>query len=135
VSHSTSYISKLKSSKLILEKELPRYIEKLFFEPKLTRIRIKFRDGIILYIQFNDFDEYAYSIIFSKIDLDRCRFDNYDDKWSVSSRPHHFHPRNKKAGFSSPMTGIPNHDIPVICNLILSMKLFSPDFRFENLKA
>lgn len=33
--------------------------------------------------------KYSYTIIFSKFELDRCRFDNYDDRWEVSTKPHH----------------------------------------------
>ncbi len=40
--------------------------------------------------------------------LDRCRFDNYDDKWNTITRPNHFHPRFVKEGFKSPMIGHPN---------------------------
>ena len=35
----------------------------------------------------------------SKLELDRVRFDNYDDQWNVLTRPHHYHPRHIKAGF------------------------------------
>ncbi|MHA1917045.1 MAG: toxin-antitoxin system TumE family protein [Candidatus Ranarchaeia archaeon] len=52
-------------------------------------------------MRYNDFDEYSYQIMFSHKSLDRARFDNYDDKWKVSTRPHHFHPRNKKNAISS----------------------------------
>ena len=124
-------IAKLEQSKLILEKNLSPYIESLVFEPKLARITIYLRNNVIIYIQFNDFGEYGYSIIFSKILLDRCRFDNYDDKWVVSTRPNHFHPRSNKNGYSSPMKGTPNHDMPILCELIKSGKFYSPEFRFK----
>ena len=125
-----SGIIKLERSKLILEKELSYSLENFYFEPKLARIRIEQRDGILLYIQYNNYNEYSYSIIFSKMLLDRCRFDNYDDKWNVSSRPNHFHPRYDKSGYSSPMNGDPDHDIILVLELIKSGKLLSPNHRF-----
>ena len=62
--------------------------------------------------------------------LDRCRFDNYDDKWNISTHPNHFHSRYDKSGYSSPMTGDPDNDIRLICDLIKSGKLLSPNHRF-----
>lgn len=125
-----SGIIKLERSKLILEKELSYSLKNLYFEPKLARYRIELRDGILLYIQYNNYDEYSYSIIFSKILLDRCRFDNYDDRWNVSTRPNHFHPRYDKSGYASLMTGDPDNDIKIICDLIKSGKLLSSNHRF-----
>lgn len=126
-----SSIKKLERSKLIIEKELSIYIKNLYFEPKLARILVILRDEIHLFIQYNNHNEYAYSIIFSKIDIDRSRFDNYDDRWNVSTKPHHFHPRHNKLGFLSPMNGNPEHDIPLFCKFVKSGKLFSPDFQFK----
>jgi len=124
-------LGKLLKSKFILEKLLSPYIIQLYFEPKLARIRIILRDEIILYIQYNNYDEYSYSILFSQIVLDRCRFDNYDDRWKVSTRPHHFHPRFNKVGFQSPMNSDPEHDIPLLCNYVKSGKTLSSKLRFE----
>ena len=61
--------------------------------------------------------------LFSKIQLDRCRFDNYDDRWPVSTRPHHFHPRYKKEAILSKMIGNPEEDIPYFCSLIKTEKI------------
>jgi len=49
---------------------------------------------------------------------------NYDDRWDVSTRPHHFHPRKKKNAIQSKMTGIPEEDMPNLCDSILSSKLY-----------
>ncbi len=46
------------------------------------------------------------------------RFDNFDDRWDVNTRPHHFHIRGLKSTIESPMLGEPNHDIPIILKLI-----------------
>lgn len=109
-----SGIKKLERSKFIIEKELSVYLNNLHFEPKLARIQIILRDEIILFIRYNNHDEYAYSVYFSKIELDRCTFDNYDDRWNTSTKPHHFHPRHTKIGVSSPMNGNPEKDILLI---------------------
>jgi len=86
------------SEKLIIAKELlelnfSNKISQISIDLTYKQLHIVLIDGIHLYIVYNDHGEYSYSIIFSKLDLDRCRFDNYDDHWKVSSRPHHFHPR------------------------------------------
>ena len=120
----SSHEKKLKKAKHILENCLGDSIEKLLFQPKLSRIKIHLRNNNIIYIQYNVYDEYGYSIIFSKIELDRCRFDNYDDKWELSTRPHHFHPRYKKEAIASNMNGNPEEDLPYLCSLINSGRIF-----------
>ena len=121
---------KLKEAKRLMEKLLDNSILNLQYTPNLSRIKTLMRDGTTLFIQYNDYDEYGYSIIFSNMELDRCRFDNYDDRWNVSTRPHHFHPRKSKKGVKSILTGIPTHDIPLLCKLYLSGDVFSPKYRF-----
>ena len=49
---------------------------------------------------------------------DRERFDNYDKKWNIKTHPHHFHPRYRKEGKESLMTGIPDHDIPLLVKFL-----------------
>lgn len=121
----SAHEDKLKKAKKILEDCLGDSIEKLIFQPKLSRIKINLRNNNLIFIQYNDYDEYGYTIILSKIELDRCRFDNYDDRWNVSTRPHHFHPRYKKDAISSKMNGKPEHDIPYFCKLINSGKIIT----------
>ena len=70
--------------------------------------------GFRLYIRYNDYGEYSYQLIFSQKPNDRLRFDNYDNVWKVSTHPHHFHQRGEKNAIESPMTGDPNHDIPIL---------------------
>lgn len=123
-------ILKLQQAKIIIEQFFSAYLNNLSFEPKLARIFIQLRDGIQFYIRYNNFDQYSYSIIFSKDELDRCRFDNYDDRWKVTTRPNHFHPRYNRFGFSSPMIGDPEKDIPMLCELIISGKLLPKNIRF-----
>jgi hypothetical protein len=88
----------LHAAKKLLEKGLGNLILDLSMDIEDPRIFIKMRDGIRVYVQYNDHNQYSYSIIFSDGKLDRSRFDNYDDRWMISTRPHHFHPR---------MTGLP----------------------------
>ena len=46
------------------------------------------------------------------------RFDNYDDRWDVKSRTHHFHVRGLQSSKESPMLGDPSHDIPNLLRMI-----------------
>lgn len=80
-------------------------------------------DGSKLYIRYNDFGEYSYQLDFSQKKDDRIRYDNFDDKWPVSSQPHHFHPRNGLEALESPMTGDPEHDMPLLIKVIVEEDL------------
>jgi hypothetical protein len=73
------------------------------------------RDETHLFILYNNHNEYTYPIFFSKIELDRTRFDSYDDGWKVFTKPHHFHSRYDKIEFFSPMNGNLEHDISLFC--------------------
>jgi len=116
---------KLIVAKELLELNLVNKISQLSINLTYNQLHIVLIDGIHLYIVYNDHGEYSYSIIFSKLDLDRCRFDNYDEHWKVSSRPHHFHPRKTKEAIKSPMKGLPNQDIIKLVELLNSGKLKS----------
>lgn len=122
-----SSLQKLDKAKLLLHQYLSIHLISLKFEPKLARIHAILRDNVQLFIRYNNYDEYSYTVIYSKSSLDRCRFDNYDDRWEVTTRPHHFHPRKKKIGIQSPMIGNPEKDIQTLCELILSNKLYYTD--------
>jgi hypothetical protein len=56
------------SREIILDKERPV-------------LKIVFNFEIVLYIRYNDFGEYSYSVIFTPNPDDQMRFDNYDDRW------------------------------------------------------
>ena len=116
-------IEKLKIAKDILEQKFSKEIGLLSLNLVYKKLNIELHNGINIYIVYNDYDEYSYSIVFSKLQLDRCRFDNYDDRWNVSSRPHHFHPRNVKDAIESTMTGFPNDDMVNLVKLLKSGKL------------
>ena len=123
-------VVKLDIAKLILEKVLGSTLKILNYEPKLARIYILLRDSVQLFIRYNNHEEYSYNIFFSNSELDRCRFDNYDDKWNVATSPHHFHPRFEENGYNSPMNGNPNNDLQILFNLIKSGKLLNKSIRF-----
>lgn len=59
------------------------------------------------------------NFLFSRKPLDRFRYDNFDDKWSVSTSPHHFHPRSKKTATESLMNGEPELDMKNLIEFIL----------------
>lgn len=118
-----SAIDKLNKARHLLERLIDDLIVSLSINMDFKRLYILLNDGVEIYIVYNDYDEYSYSIIFSKLILDRCRFDNYDNLWDVSSRPHHFHPRNKKEATSSVMIGDPDSDMPLLCKYMKSGKL------------
>ena len=75
-------IEKLNIAKDILEKQLKSKIQNIILNTNLERIKINLRDGTVLFIQYNNYNEYSYSIIFSSAHLDRIRFDNYDIGWN-----------------------------------------------------
>jgi len=56
--------------------------------------------------------------MFSRKKSDFVRYDNYDDRWNVKTKPHHFHPRNKKPVLKSPMIGNPKYDMPILIQFI-----------------
>ncbi|MBN1803513.1 MAG: hypothetical protein JW891_18530 [Candidatus Lokiarchaeota archaeon] len=107
-------LEKLNIAKLLLEEYLENLIISISVNYDFKRIHVLLKDGVNIYIVYNNHEEYSYSVIFSKLELDRCRFDNYDKVWDVPSRPHHFHPRFKNEAVQSSMTGDPNQDIPLM---------------------
>ncbi len=123
-------ITKLDEIKHLIEKKISLSLKSLIFEPKLSRLSIFLQDGTIIYIRYNDFQENSYNLIFSKNNLDTCRFDNYDDRWDVKTHPNHVHPRFNKYGCSSPMMGEPEQDIPLLCYLLKADKLLNKDIQF-----
>ncbi len=118
-----SAISKLLEAKEILEQLFGKEINSLDLNQDSRKLHVILTDGIQIYIIYNDYGQYGYNILFSNLDLDRCRFDNYDDKWDVNSRPHHFHPRKKIGAESSKITGTPKDDIPYLYKMLKSGKL------------
>ncbi len=113
-----SAIEKLNKAKYLLEQSLEDLIISLSINFDSKQLHVILKDGIEIYIVYNDYNEYSYSLLFSKLELDRCRFDNYDTIWDVSTKPHHFHPRYKKEAVKRNMTGNPAVDILLLSNLL-----------------
>jgi hypothetical protein len=122
-----SAILKLLEAKSILEDFFEKEIKSLDLNQDSRKLHMILTDGIEIYIIYNNHGQYGYNILFSNLDLDRCRFDNYDDRWDVDSRPHHFHPRKKIEVESSKMTGDPKNDIPKLCKMLQSGELHKID--------
>ncbi len=120
----------LQRALLLVEKHFQPELKSISFEPRLARIQAELHTGILIFIRYNDRNEYSYSIIFSNLELDRCRFDNHDDRWKVPTRPHHFHPRMKREGLTSPMNGNPDQDVPLLSDLFSSGKLMDKNLSF-----
>ncbi len=115
-------LSKLNHARDIL---LPKLINNLvcieLSEEHFT-LKFLFKNGEQLYIRYNDYNEYSYQIEFSSQIGDFIRYDNFDDRWDVDTRPHHLHNRNKEV-ITSNMLGIPNHDMSILFGRI--SKLFN----------
>ena len=85
---------------------------------KLKRVVYTLIDGTDLYIQYNNYSQYSYQIVFSPKKQDLSRFDNFDDHWDVSTKPHHYHARFEYIPKSSPMTGNPDNDMEKLCDFL-----------------
>ena len=122
---------KLTQAYLISNKELSGKIKSIEINYRLATIKILLNDGLIVFIRYNNYQEYSYSVIFSSSKYDRIRFDNFDDKWNVKTRPHHFHPIDNKEGYSSVMLGKPREDLPILFDLLNNPMIRNSDFRFK----
>ncbi len=123
-------IDKLEIAKELIERDLGSSVSSLFFNDILVRLRVVLQDSTIIIVYYNDHEQYSYSFIFSSNELDRCRFDNFDDTWKVNTTPHHFHPRKTQEGFASPMLGVPEKDIPRLGDLVKRNMLLDLRYRF-----
>ena len=111
-------IDKLITAKTLLQHQIKDNILIISLNFEKKRLFALLNDGIEIRMVYNNYDEYSYSIIYSKLELDRIRFDNYDKIWEVSTKPHHYHPRYEKKAVSSKMTGDPENDIPILCRFL-----------------
>ncbi|MCE7736786.1 MAG: hypothetical protein GPJ54_18025 [Candidatus Heimdallarchaeota archaeon] len=98
--------------------KLANYILAAEIDNIINELKITFKSGIILYVRYNDFDEYGYQLMFSDRSGDYERFDNYDKNWDVNTSPHHFHLRNKNGVETSPMNGLPEDDAVHLINYL-----------------
>lgn len=122
--------NKIHFAKSIITEVLVKRILSTDVDEDNNRLRIRLRGNIFIYIRYNDYEEYSYSISFSYNKLDRIRFDNYDKHWKVESHPHHFHPRFEKIGTNSPMKGDPELDITILLENLTNGNYKDSKFRF-----
>jgi len=113
-----SHLSFLREARALLVDLLGVDIREDELDETLSQLKITFKSGLILYIKYNEFGEYGYQIIHSPQKNDFSRFDNFDDRWNVSTKPHHFHRRGKRKAVASSMNGNPSHDIPILIKYI-----------------
>jgi len=109
----------------IINKELRGLISEIDLEEDTGSLRVKLKSGITVFIRYNNYNQYSYVVLFSSQDLDRIRFDNFDDRWEVTSKPNHTHPRYLEKVTNSPFSGIPLKDIKIFCNLLKSGDIYS----------
>ena len=113
-------LEKLKVAQHILLQQLSRQIKDVHFSDEHFNVKLTFEDGKRLYVRYNDYGEYSYQFILSSQLSDFIRYDNFDDNWEVSTRPHHWHTKNGGV-IESPMIGVPEEDIPILADKILSI--------------
>lgn len=121
---------KIEIARKILDIKLHEVITNVIFDNQIPKISIALRNGMKIFLRYNNYNQYSYTIYFSESELDRCRFDNYDERWEVQTKPHHFHPRSSKNAFKSPMNGNPEQDILKLCDLVIEGKLYISETRF-----
>ncbi|TFF90152.1 MAG: hypothetical protein EU548_04465 [Promethearchaeota archaeon] len=109
-----NHISQLKEARKLFLDLLGDHIINDDLVEDISQLKITFKTGQIVYIRYNEFNEYGYQILFSTKKNDSARFDNFDDKWEVSTRPHHFHERGSDNVVKSSMNGDPTFDIPLL---------------------
>jgi hypothetical protein len=114
---------KIQFARKEIEQKLHPWINDVLTDLEDPRLMIGLDNGSKIYIQYNNFDQYSYSLIFSGNQFDRIRYDNYDVRWDVQSSPHHMHPYLLKNAEESPMNGDPEHDITLLCENLLNFTL------------
>ena len=74
-------IYKIRVARKLLLDRLLSEIKDEYIDDERPFLKITFFKGLVLYIRYNDYDEYSYQLIYSQEPLDRVRYDNYDDMW------------------------------------------------------
>ena len=106
-------IEKLRIAREILLQSFRTYINEVFLSEEHFTLKIIFQKGEQLFIRYNDYQEYSYQFVFSSQIGDFLRYDNFDDRWNVKTRPHHLHGFDKVV-VESKMNGDPHHDMPLL---------------------
>ncbi|MHA1402530.1 MAG: toxin-antitoxin system TumE family protein [Candidatus Helarchaeota archaeon] len=107
-----------------MQTELKGHIIKTELDFDAGRLKFTLKNSVIIYIRYNNYQQYSYVIQFSLKQDDRVRFDNFDARWNVSSSPHHCHPRFRRDGVESIFSGHPRSDLPVLCKMIKNKEIF-----------
>jgi hypothetical protein len=110
-------IEKLEKARELLVPSLIRTITGVHLSDEHYTLRIDFEQHSILYVKYNDYQEYSYQILLSHQGSKSIRYDNFDDRWDVSSRPNPVHMADKTV-VASPMNGDPVHDMPLLIKVI-----------------
>lgn len=108
----------LQEARLLLIRQLGNEITEDELDEVFSQLKVQFKGGMVLYIRYNEYQEYGYQIVYSLKKGDQVRFDNFDDRWPVTTRPHHFHERGGESVRESPMSGNPSQDIPILIEFI-----------------
>ncbi|OLS19234.1 MAG: hypothetical protein HeimC3_46650 [Candidatus Heimdallarchaeota archaeon LC_3] len=111
-------LSRLKECRSIIFDALKDDITEITIDSSVYQLKVVFSIGSILYIRFNEFDEYGYQLIYTKKKGDFIRFDNFDDKWEIKSKPNHYHTRYNGEIIESPMIGVPSKDMQKLIKII-----------------
>ncbi|MFO8020736.1 MAG: DUF6516 family protein [Promethearchaeia archaeon] len=112
-----SHVSFLKEARSIIIELLADEIRSDELSEDYAQLKIVLKSGVVVYIRYNEYGEYGYQIKYSPLKNDFSRFDNFDNRWDVSTSPHHFHKGDEKV-VASPMLGNPSHDIPILVKFI-----------------
>ena len=110
--------SKIEIARMIIIQALLEEIIDIILDEDRPLLTITFKKGFVLHIRYNDYYEYSYQILFSQKKNDFLRYDNFDDRWNVPSRPHHLHLPSEQEAIISPMMGKPEKDIPILIKKI-----------------
>ena len=112
------HLEYLRIARTLLINLLERDIIKDELNESLSQLKIMLKSSTTIYIRYNEYGEYGYQIIHSHKKNDFSRFDNFDDRWEVETRPHHLHIRGKNEVVESGMNGNPKEDIPLLVEYI-----------------
>ena len=118
-----SHISYLRKARILLIDLLSNDVIKDELNESISQLKIVLNSGVTIYIRYNEFGEYGYQIIYSPQKDDFSRFDNFDDRWDVATKPHHFHKKGSRIAIASPMLGNPNHDMPILAKYLIEEKI------------
>lgn len=80
----------LTTARDLINKNLTHFIESMDLLDEHFMLKIRFNQGSLLYIRYNEYNEYSYQFFYSQQINDYIRYDNFDDRWQVLTRPHHF---------------------------------------------